>query len=638
MVVNAPLHNKTELRQTIRSIPSLPGCYIMKDYNDRFLYIGKSKNLRSRVSSYFRDNNDNSPRISLMIRQVNDIEIILTDTEDEALVLESNLIKDNQPYFNILLKDDKKYPYLCITWSEDYPRIYITRRRRMRNKLDKYYGPYVDVGLLRRTLDLVKKAFPLRQRPTPLYKDRTCLNYSIGRCPGVCQKMIAPEDYHQIIKKVEMVFQGRCEDLIQLLKDQMKSYSNRMDYESAALTRDQIQGLNQLTQEQKMTIPDSSVSLDVIASASVDNLSSIQIFKMRAGKLVGRIAYTDDLSNINHDYVLQRVIEEHYSQLDSVEIPKEILVEDKLPQHDLINQWLTELRGRKVNLKQPIRSQKLQLIDLVKRNATYELTRTQKGLEKNILALEDLAELLQLLYLPKRIEGYDISHIQGSDAVGSQVVFANGLPAKQHYRKYKIKDNVIKSGHSDDYLALGEVIRRRFRKWANLKKEIGNIQEYKRRKQSLFDRQLFDDWPDLVLIDGGKGQLSSVINVFKELDLSEDINVCSLAKRKEEIFIPGQLKPLNSDPDQAGVLLLRRIRDESHRFAISFHREQRSKRMKRSTLSDIPGLGSKRIRDLLDHFRSIEAIQIASISELSQVKGFGESIATEVHNYFNPEE
>lgn len=610
----------------------------MRDREDRILYVGKSKALRSRVRSYFRSRHDLSPRIRLMTRQVCEIEFIVTDNEAEALVLESNLIKNHQPHFNVLLKDDKKYPYLCITWSEAYPRIFITRRRRFRSPLDRFYGPYVDVGLLRRTLFLVKRVFPLRQRPRPLYADRTCLNHAIGRCPGVCQEKISSEDYHRTLRKVAMVFQGRSDELQILLNEQMERYAERLDFESAARVRDQLQGLDQLTADQKMSLPDSSVSRDVLALACDDKVAAVQLFQMRAGKLVGRLGFTADAQGLDPGQILQRVIEEHYSQVDAVEVPPKLLVQHPLPQQQLMEEWLGEQRERRVVIECPQRSQKADLIELVQRNAEFELLRAQQGQEQQALATEDLAQLLELPRPPRRIEGYDISHIQGSDAVASQVVFIDGLPAKQHYRKYKIRSASIRAGHSDDFMAMAEIMRRRFRRWARVKAEGADLGALRHQGGSALQTDGLNDWPDVVMIDGGKGQLSAVMEALRELNLHEDLNVCSLAKQREEIFLPGESQPVESEPDQLGVALLRRLRDEAHRFAVSFHRQQRGERMKRSRLSDIPGLGPKRIRDLLAHFHSIDAIQLATVDQLSVAPGVGPSLAQQIRDYFHPDE
>ncbi|CAK6698714.1 excinuclease ABC subunit UvrC [Synechococcus sp. BA-124 BA4] len=630
------LSDPDRLSQRLKELPAEPGCYLLRDVEDRILYIGKSKSLRSRVRSYFRESHDLSPRISLMVRQVCEIEFIVTDSEAEALALESNLIKAHQPHFNVLLKDDKKYPYLCITWSEPYPRIFITRRRRLRSPLDRFYGPYVDVGLLRRTFFLVKRVFPLRQRPQPLYRDRTCLNFDIGRCPGVCQEKISPEAYQQILRKVAMVFQGRSDELLDLLRAQMGRYAEREDFESAARVRDQLQGLEQLTAEQKMTLPDASVSRDVLALACDQRLAAVQLFQMRAGKLVGRLGYTADASIAAPGEILQRVLEEHYSQVEPVEIPPEVLVQHPLPRQELVQEWLSERRGRKVRLRQPQRQQKAELIELVERNAAFELSRAQRSAEQHQLATEDLAQLLDLPQPPRRIEGYDISHIQGSDAVASQVVFVDGLPAKQHYRKYRIQSSSISAGHSDDFMAMAEIMRRRFRRWSQAKVEGADLAELRRAAGTALHTGGLNDWPDVVMIDGGKGQLSAVMEALRELDLHEELVVCSLAKQREEVFLPGASQPLESEPDQLGVLLLRRLRDEAHRFAVSFHRQQRGERMKRSRLTEIPGLGPKRVRDLLAHFRSIDAIQLASPDQIAAVPGMGPALARQVWTYFHP--
>ena len=637
------LQQPDRLKARLREVPSEPGCYLLRDASDRILYIGKAKVLRNRVRSYFQSGSGHahSPRISLMVRQVAEIEFIVTDSEAEALALESNLIKQNQPHFNVLLKDDKKYPYLCITWSEAYPRIFITRRRRFRSPLDRFYGPYVDVGLLRRTLALVKRVFPLRQRPQPLYRDRTCLNYDIGRCPGVCQEKISSDDYHRTLRQVAMVFQGRNEELLELLHEQMGKYAERLDFESAARVRDQLQGIDTLTADQKMSLGDSSVSRDVLALAADARVAAVQLFQMRAGKLVGRLGFTADAIGadglpLEPGRILQRVVEEHYSQVEPVEIPPELLLQHPLPQQPLIEEWLAERRGRRVKLAVPLRQQKADLIELLERNASYELQRAQRGAEQQLLATEDLAQLLELPNPPRRIEGYDISHIQGSDAVASQVVFIDGLPAKQHYRKYKIQSSSIRAGHSDDFMAMAEIMRRRFRRWAQAKAEGADLRALRRAANTALHTGGLNDWPDVVMIDGGKGQLSAVMEALRELNLDEELVVCSLAKQREEVFLPGAKQPLESEPDQLGVQLLRRLRDEAHRFAVSFHRQQRGERMKRSRLSDIPGLGPKRVKELLAHFRSIDAIQLASPDQIAAAPGVGPALARQVWDYFHP--
>lgn len=619
-----PLIKDSErLENRLKEIPPVPGVYLMRDRDDRILYIGKSKKLRSRVRSYFRDSQSLSQRIERMVQQVADIEFIVTDTEAEALALEANLVKQHQPYFNVLLKDDKKYPYLCITWSETYPRIFITRKRKAGSAKDRYYGPYVDAGLLRSTLHLVKQIFPLRQRPQPLFKDRPCLNYDIGRCPGVCQGLIDAEDYRKTVQKVAMVFQGRTEELLDILKQQMEAAAEELNFELAARLRDRIQGLQSLHAGQKVSLPDDRLSQDAIALSSNGDRACIQLFQVRAGQLVGRLGFVAEAQTAEPGAILQRVLEEHYRHVDSVEIPAEILVQHELPEAEILGDWLSDRKGRKVSILTPQRQTKAELIEMVAKNADYEMARMQKFSDRNAAAMQDLAELLDLPELPRRIEGYDISHVQGSDAVASRVVFIDGLPANQHYRRYKIRNPEVQSGHSDDFASLAEVLGRRFRDAGQQKRETGKIEHTL-------------DWPDLVMIDGGKGQLSAVVEVLREMDLLEEVRVVSLAKQREEIFQPGESLPVPSDAEQPGVQLLRRLRDEAHRFAVTFHRQQRTERMRRSRLDEISGLGFERQKQLLAHFHSIDYISIATPEQLAEVAGIGPRLAQQIYEYFHP--
>ncbi|TAG98450.1 MAG: excinuclease ABC subunit UvrC [Oscillatoriales cyanobacterium] len=663
------IRDSERLESRLKEIPAVPGVYLMRDESDRILYIGKSKKLRNRVRSYFRESQNLSHRIAMMVQQVREIEFIATDTEAEALALEANLVKQHQPHFNVLLKDDKKYPYLCITWSEEYPRIFITRKRRAGNAKDRYYGPYVDTGALRSTLHLIKRIFPLRQRPQPLFKDRPCLNYDIGRCVGVCQGLISVEDYHKIIQKVAMIFQGRTQELLDILEPQMEEAAENLNFELAARIRDQINGLQSLNSGQKVSLPNDTVSRDAIALAADSQHACIQLFQIRAGQLVGRLGFMAEIppqpplakggqelsesflkeeqnlsqpsltsppyqggerGGVEAGAILQRVLEEHYQNVESVEIPSEISVQYELPEAEILADWLSNRKGRKVTILTPQRQSKAELIEMVERNAEYELARMQRLSDRNSQAMQDLAEILDLPEVPHRIEGYDISHIQGSDAVASRVVFIDGLPANQHYRHYKIKNPEIKSGHSDDFASLAEVLGRRFRG----KKEEGSSATDC--VTDLTDRGNIVDKPDLIMIDGGKGQLSAVVAVLREMNLLEELRVVSLAKQREEIFLPGESLPLPTDAEQPGVQLLRRVRDEAHRFAVSFHRDQRSGRMKRSRLDEISGLGHHRQKQLLAHFRSIDYLRLATPEQLAEVSGIGPRLAQQIYDYFHP--
>ncbi len=614
------LKDPERLENRLVEIPPEPGVYFMRDGSDRIIYIGKSRKLRSRVRSYFRDSQKLSERIATMVKQVTEIEFIVTDTEAEALALEANLIKQHQPYFNVLLKDDKKYPYVCITWSEEYPRIFITRKRKSGKEKDKFYGPYTDSHLLREILRISKRIFALKQRPQPLFKDRPCLNYDLGRCPGVCQKLISPEEYHKTVQKVAMVFQGRSQELIDILTIQMQKSAEALNFESAARIRDQIAGLKSLSSNQKVALPDDTVSRDAIALAGDDKHACIQLFQIRAGQLVGRLGFVAD-THAEPGAILQRVLEEHYQTADAVEIPAEILVQHELPDGEILADVLSQRKQRKVTILAPQRQSKAELIEMVERNAQYELQRMQKLGDRNHQAMQDLTAILDLPDLPHRIEGYDISHIQGSNAVASQVVFIDGISANQHYRHYKIKNPTVTAGHSDDFASLAEVIQRRFRK-------------YNEDPELL--RQGNPDFPDLIMIDGGKGQLSSVVAVLQEMNLLDDLRVVSLAKQREEIFLPGESAPLSTEAEQPGVQLLRRLRDEAHRFAVSFHRQQRSDKFKRSRLDEIPGLGHHRQKQLLAHFRSVDYIRQATPRQLAEVAGIGPRLAQEIYDYFHP--
>jgi excinuclease ABC subunit C len=437
------------------------------------------------------------------------------------------------------------------------------------------------------------------------------LNYDIGKCPGVCQNLITPENYREIISKIALIFQGRTDELIKQLTQQMEITAENLDFEKAAKYRDQIRSLTQLFSSQKVALPDDTISRDAIALAQDDSHTCIQLFQIRAGRLISRLGFfTDNNNNDEKGEILQRVLEEHYHHIDSLEIPSEILVQYSLPDEEIFINWLREKKGKKVNIITPQRQQKAELISMVERNAQIELERSQKFSQGNLQAMEDLANILDLPILPRRIEGYDISHIQGSNAVASRVVFIDGLPAKQHYRHYKIQNPDIKIGHSDDFASLQEVIKRRF----------------SREEES----------PDLVMIDGGKGQLSSVCEVLEEMNLLSKINVISLAKKREEIFLPNQSQPLSTNSEQMGVQLLRRLRDEAHRFAITFHRQQRLKASRRSILDDINGLGFERQKLLLAHFNSIDYIRQATLQQLQEVSGIGENLAQIIYTYFHP--
>ncbi|MEM9244242.1 MAG: excinuclease ABC subunit UvrC, partial [Cyanobacteria bacterium P01_F01_bin.153] len=649
-----------------------------------------------------------------------------------------------QPHFNVLLKDDKKYPYLCITWSDKYPRMFITRKRRLGSSRDRYYGPYTDAYSLRSTLRLVKRLFPLRQRRRPLHKDRPCLNYDIGRCPGVCQDLITPEQYRATLNRVAMIFQGRTDELLVELERQMTAAAEELNFELAAQLRDRIKGLHHLGEDKKVSLPDDRVSRDAIALAADRERACVQLFQVRAGRLTGRLGFvaqmpgakdvpksaepidaaallTEVAGNSGQDEgtyktgpkeanaivpaqlssymagkaksrvrdsgegsysvedsadeksvnkksaeteavtnsqdgatvatiptdetllgsVIQRAVEEHYSTVDPVEIPAEVVVQYPLPDQEWLQDWLSRRRGRKVTVTVPQRQTKAEFVQMVERNAEFELKRLQRLADRDRSALQDLTEILDLPDQPRWIECYDISHIQGSDAVASRVVFVDGVPAKQHYRRYKIRNPKVTAGHSDDFASMAEVIQRRFksgqlRPVANVAMDVLHGGDGAGGRRSSKRSAAGQDWPDLVVIDGGKGQLSAVMTVLGKMEIADDLRVISLAKREEEIFLPGESKSLKTDREQPGVQLLRRLRDEAHRFAVSFHRQKRTERMRRSHLDAIPGLGHRRQKDLLAHFRSVDYIREATTKQLCEVDGIGPKMAKQIYEYFHP--
>ncbi len=607
------IEDAERLQERLATLPTSAGVYLMRDESSEVLYVGKAKNLRNRVRSYFQPGHDHSPRIAIMVGKIFDFEIILTDTEAEALVLEDNLIKSHRPRYNVLLKDDKQYPYVCITWSEEYPRLFVTRRRSGGHPDDRYFGPYTDSGALHSTLALFKKIFPLRQRNGAVFKDRPCINYELGRCPGICQRLISPQEYRAIVKQVQMVLQGRTTELAHEIEVQMAAAAEALNYEHAARLRDRLQGLNQLAGHQKITVPDSSVSRDAIALAADEQIVSIQLFQVRAGKLIGRLAFTSNNLGEEPGLLLQRALEEHYRACTPEELPLEVLTQYPLPEADILRAWLAEKKGRKVEIHCPQRQMKAELIEMVARNAEAELQRLARFSRRQEKALLHLAETLELPSVPRRMECYDISHIQGTDTVASRVVFIDGVPAKQHYRHYKIRDPRIQAGRPDDFASMAEVIGRRFARAAD---------------------QPETDLPDLIVIDGGKGQLSAARAVMEEMGYN-DISTIGLAKRLEEIFLPGRSDAIMLEAGHPSLYMLQRIRDEAHRFAVTFHRDLRGKRMIHSSIDDIPGVGPAKRKILLDHFRSVPVLEQASLEEIAKVPGIGLRLGQQVYAYFH---
>ncbi|NLH46565.1 MAG: excinuclease ABC subunit UvrC [Acholeplasmataceae bacterium] len=593
-----------KLSRALAVLPDRPGVYLMRDDKGKIIYVGKAVVLKNRVRSYFRNLAAHTPKVKAMVAKIDDIETIVTDNELEALILECNLIKEHRPRYNISLKDDKSYPYLKVTVQEQYPRIYVTRR--VIRDGAKYYGPYADAGALHATVKLVRELFPLRNC-RKMNPDRPCLQYHIKRCLAPCAGYISSEDYGKMIKAVLMLVEGRTNEVVKDLKQRMKEAAEDYNFEEAARLRDQLHAVDRLNEQQKAVT--SGGDQDAIALASDDTGTCLQIFFVRSGKLVGRDSYFLSAENKEtKEEIITAFLKQYY--LDATFVPREILL-PVLPEKDeldLLTEWLTEKAKRKVELLKPQKGLKYELLKMVAENAEKNLAeRLRKGqisLKSEEQAAEDLRLALSLLQTLDRIDCFDISHTQGSETVASMVVFRDGKPSKQDYRRYKIRST---EGKPDDFKSMQEVVYRRYRD--------------------------IKDLPSLVIIDGGKGQLSSALEVIRGLGLHE-LPVIGLAKREEEIFVEGAHESILLSKDSDALKLIQRIRDEAHRFAITYHRKLRGKRNLVSILDHIEGIGPKRRQALWKHFGSLEAIKAAALEDLAGVEGMNKAIAQKIYDFF----
>ncbi len=596
-----------KIQQALAVLPDKPGVYLMHDAHGKVIYVGKAVVLKNRVRSYFRNLASHTPKVRAMVEKIAEFETIVTSSEVEALILECNLIKKYRPRYNIMLKDDKTYPFLKVTVNEDFPRIYVTRRQ-MRDGA-KYYGPYADVGAMHDTVKLLRSMFPLRtcRKMNP---DRPCLNYHIKRCLAPCAGYVSREEYGNMIKSVCMVLDGRTTELERDLKRRMQEAADNYAFEEAARLRDQLQAVTRLNEQQK-AVTGSGGDMDVIGFAKDTTGICLQIFFVRKGKLIGRDNFFLPDGGEAEEEVMSAFVKQYYNEATFV--PKEIVV-PYLPDEEekqLIEIWLADKAGRKAELVLPQRGVKRELLSLANDNAKKLL---EERLRKGSLSLKDdlaAAEELQLaLALPnplERMDCFDISHTQGSETVASMVVFRNGSASKKDYRKYKI---VSAEGKPDDFKSMQEVVYRRYKD--------------------------YEDLPSLVVIDGGKGQLSSALEVIRGLGL-HDLPVVGLAKREEEIFIPGQSESVLLDRDSASLHLIQRIRDEAHRFAITFHRKLRGKRNLVSVLDHVEGIGPKRRQELWKKFKTLDAMKQASVEELAAVEGMNYPAAQTLYDFFRME-
>jgi excinuclease ABC subunit C len=598
---------KKRLQTKLDSITKQPGVYLLKNSENKVLYVGKAKNLRSRVRSYFQDSRYLDPKTVIMVGKIEDIDYIIVDNEVEALILESNLIKKHKPRYNVNLRDDKSYPYIRIT-NEPLPRIFVTRR--MIKDGSKYLGPYTEVKHLRHIMRSARKIFPIRsckyfldEETIKKKKVKVCLDYHIQRCQGPCEGLVGIKEYNEMILQVEKFLKGKTKDLIRELNAKMESEARAMKYEAAARLRDQIQMIeNYYFNAQKVVLEDTD-DRDVIALAVEGEDACAVVFKIRDGKVIGRQHfYLQSVGETDLPKILSQFLRQYYLDIDL--FPAQILVPDIPEENQLIQTWLSGHAGHKVELLSPQIGEKKKLITLCQKNAQFLLDELmlQKEKHKDFITynVKVLQKNLNLEKPPVHIEAFDISNLQGKDAVASMVILHNGKPKKSKYRHFKIRQTAI----PDDFAMMREVVYRRYKRSLKEKGEL----------------------PDLILIDGGKGQLSSALQVLKELGI-ENQPIIGLAKRLEEVYVPGISDPQNIPKSSAGLKLLQQIRDESHRFAISYHRKLRTKRSLKSPLDEVSGIGPQRKVFLLRAFGSLKKIKEASLEELKEKGKLSQRVA-----------
>ncbi len=597
------------LEEKLKYLPAKPGVYLMKDENDEIIYVGKARLLRDRVRSYFRGVKSQPAKVRALVEKIADFEYIVTDTEVEALILECNLIKRHRPRYNVNLKDDKHYPYLKVTVNEEFPRVVVTRS--MKKDGAKYFGPYTQVGAMRETLRLLQKLFPVRSCKQPVVdkKSRPCLNAHIQRCLSPCSGRVSAGEYGEMVRELVLFLEGKQDRVIRRLQERMNRASGQLEFEKAAKLRDQLQAVEKVVARQKI-ISSALEDQDIIAFARGDNEVCVQVFFVRQGKLLGRNHFfLKGTGEMSRSDVMTAFIKQYYSRVEQP--PRQIILQEPVEDEDLIAEWLREKRGSKVYLKVPQRGEKRKLVEMVARNALMQLQEEELSRRKKEMsgekALLELQERLGLEKLPRRIECYDISNIQGANPVGSMVVFVDGQPKTDHYRRFKIKT----VAGADDFASMAEVIGRRFR----------------RVKEEKADG--FHVLPDLVIVDGGKGQLGAARRVMRELGVA-DIPTFGLAKAEELLFREGNPQPVRLPENSEGLYLLQRSRDEAHRFAVSYHRQLRQKHSRRSLLDEVPGIGPKRKQALLRCFGSVKRISEAALEELAAVPGMNEKAARQL--------
>jgi excinuclease ABC subunit C len=640
-----------KIQSVLNSLPHKPGIYLMKDAQGTILYVGKAISLYNRVRSYFQESTDLSPKNRSMVAKIDDIEFLVVKNEVEALVLESNYIKQYRPKYNVLLRDDKSYPYIKVSLTEDFPRVY--RVRSFQRDGNRYFGPYTNSGAVDSTLDLLNKLFAFRTcrydastwapprngEPPSGWKQkllpRPCTQYYIHRCIAPCVAYATREEYDAVIQQVILFLEGKHDEVVKTLQEQMQTAAENLNFEDAARIRDRIKAVERILEKQRIIHTEGQDDQDVIALASSEDETSAMVFFFRNGKLIGREFFilqgTRDSSS---GEVMSSFLQQFYES--SPHVPAEIIVEAEPDDKAVVQSWLKEKRGGAVAINAPKRGEKLRLVEMVKQNAQEVLEQQRiKWLtdsQKTQLALEELQEALNLAAPPQRIECYDISNTQGTNSVGAMVVFEAGRPKSSEYRRFKIK--TVEG--PNDFASHQEMLRRRFRRQSSNDRESDSPLEEKEGENAIQIEQetpLQHEWamPDLIIIDGGKGQLSAAMEVLQELHI--DIPTIGLAKENEEIFVPGSPDPIILPRSSQGLYMVQRIRDEAHRFGITYHRKLRSDRTFKSVLDEIPGIGPKRKQALMKHYGSIRAISAASIDDLATLNGMNRDAAEKVKEY-----
>ena len=615
------------IEEELKKLPERPGVYIMHDSRDAIIYVGKAISLKNRVRQYFQASRNRGPKIDQMVTKIRRFEYIVTDSELEALVLECNLIKEHRPKYNTMLKDDKTYPFIRVTVGEAFPRIMFTRK--IKKDKSRYFGPYTSAFAVRETIDLIRKLYRLRncrkKLPEETGLERPCLNYHIRQCDAPCQGYVSREAYHEKVEQALSFLEGNYAPVLSMLEENMKRAAEEMHFEEAASWRDLLSSAKQIAQHQKITREDEE-DADVLALAGEGTDAIVQVFFMRAGKLIGREHFwiQTGIGGTPSD-ILSEFIKQFYSGTPS--LPREILLAAEVEDHELLEQWLSSLRGARVYLKVPQRGMKEKLVKMAEENAQIVLARDRERLRREegrtIGAVKEVADTLGMDGI-RRMEAFDISNISGYESVGSMVVFENGKPKRSDYRKFRIRS----VQGADDYASMREVLTRRF---------THGLEEQGKLKENRLDSAMgrFSSFPDLIMMDGGKGQVNAALQVMEELGLS--IPVCGMVKddyhRTRGLYYRNQEMPI--DRHSEGFNLITRIQDEAHRFAIEYHRSLRSKEQVHSILDDIPGIGPARRKALMRHFESLDQIREADTETLSQIPSMNAASARAVYDFFH---